>query len=58
MKKLLIACALGSLPISSSAQGITFEHGDFEAVCVKAKAEKKLVFIDDRLRDRFICKWY
>jgi thiol-disulfide isomerase/thioredoxin len=28
------------------AQGITFEHGNFAAVCAKAKAEKKLVFID------------
>lgn len=46
MKKLLIACILGGLHICSSAQGITFEHGNFAAVCAKAKAEKKLVFID------------
>ena len=46
MKKLIIACALGGLHICSSAQGITFEHGNFAAVCAKAKAEKKLVFID------------
>lgn len=46
MKKLIIVCALGGLHIGSSAQGITFEQGNFAAVCAKAKAEKKLVFID------------
>jgi thiol-disulfide isomerase/thioredoxin len=30
----------------ATAQGITFEHDNFAAVCAKAKAEKKLVFID------------
>jgi len=35
-------------------------HKGFLNLIVKTlwPCRKKLVFIDDRLRDRFICKWY
>jgi thiol-disulfide isomerase/thioredoxin len=46
MKKIIIACVAWSLHYGAQAQGIVFEHGNFAAVCAKAKAEKKLVFID------------
>jgi thiol-disulfide isomerase/thioredoxin len=46
MKKLIISCIAWCLCYGATAQGITFEHGNFAAVCAKAKAEKKLVFID------------
>ena len=46
MKKLIISCIAWCLCYCVTAQGITFEHGNFAAVCAKAKAEKKLVFID------------
>jgi|RhiMetdeSRZDD1v2_1073273.scaffolds.fasta_scaffold13161_2 thiol-disulfide isomerase/thioredoxin len=46
MRKLIISCIAWCLYYGATAQGITFEHGNFAAVCAKAKAEKKLVFID------------
>ena len=46
MKIIIIACVAWSLHYCAQAQGIVFEHGNFAAVCAKAKAEKKLVFID------------
>jgi thiol-disulfide isomerase/thioredoxin len=46
IKQISIAMVLLGMYGMATAQGITFEHGNFAAVCAKAKAEKKLVFID------------
>lgn len=46
IKQFSIATVLLGMYGMAMAQGITFEQGNFAAVCAKAKAEKKLVFID------------
>ncbi|SOE20068.1 Thioredoxin [Spirosomataceae bacterium TFI 002] len=48
MKRILLCIALISIvSIGSYAQsGIKFEHGNWDAVVAKAKAENKLIFMD------------
>src|SRR6478735_2900774 len=46
IKQFSIATVLLGMYGMAKAQGIIFEQGNFAAVCAKAKAEKKLVFID------------
>ncbi|MCG8582103.1 MAG: thioredoxin family protein, partial [Bacteroidales bacterium] len=46
-----------SITVSVSAQGIKFEHGTFQEALDKAKAEKKLVFMDCYTSWCGPCKW-
>ena len=50
MKKIMLLTALlafiGSVALAQNDQGIKFEKGTFAEILAKAKAQKKLVFID------------
>jgi thioredoxin 1 len=48
MKKLLVVFAilLTNAVFAQNAEGIKFEHSNWDAIVKKAKAEKKLIFLD------------
>ncbi|MEI6311352.1 MAG: thioredoxin domain-containing protein [Bacteroidota bacterium] len=46
MKKIILFLILSNTYINSYSQGIVFEHGSFQEALNKAKAEKKMLFMD------------
>ena len=57
MKKIILLLGLIALSFVVAGQGIRFEQGNFEQVLAKAKAERKMVFIDAYAVWCGPCKW-
>ena len=57
MKKIILLFGLIALSFVAAGQGIRFEQGNFEQVLAKAKAERKMVFIDAYAVWCGPCKW-
>ena len=57
MKKIVLLLGLIALSFVVTGQGIHFEQGNFEQVLAKAKAERKMVFIDAYAVWCGPCKW-
>jgi thiol-disulfide isomerase/thioredoxin len=52
-----LLCLLALLPVLATAQGIAFEPGSWKDAVAKAKAEKKLIFLDTYTTWCGPCKW-
>lgn len=57
MRKTILLFSLTILSIVAMGQGIRFEKGNFEQVLAKAKAERKMVFVDAYTVWCGPCKW-